>query len=587
MRIEKVITNINGKKTSVEPKKVNIFLDKNGAGKTSFLRATLWGLTGEKIGTEDAEVMVQLDPSFKIGRIRKDGKNACFLNGNKVTEKALNAALEERFETEKLNVDMIKLAASEAVLEATKPEELLKALLDFVPEELNVEKIIDNLTSTDEKVIEKVREIFPVMPTTFSINDLQEVYKNLYDERRLLSADYKQKVGYYKQLEMNTRKPTRGLEEISEELVAMQVAERNAADILKRKQQWMNADNAEKKRLQEMETLKTAAMAITFKGHTAEEQKEREENRAKTEADIVKLASQKATVKSNIEIFEKTLKSLDQPVCPISNKLVCTTDKTGIKAELEKSVSDNQKLLEDIVKKEEACKAALDNYKIWKEQRDKDLENYQKKLQIMERYKALQEHPVLVPEKPEDMPAASSTNKVASLKAEKTNCENFMQMQKLLVDIREEESKIKVLDYLVNAFKDKGEVKEKIINNFLDIFEATINERAALFCPGYSVELSASAGFKVALKTPYNDKAYDISTLSGGERLITRFLLLDMLNALTGTNIMFIDNVEALDVNALTYLSNILKNDTFRDAYDHVFIAGVNHPDVCNKLRDC
>lgn len=120
----------------------------------------------------------------------------------------------------------MKLAASEAVLEATKPEELLKALLSFVPEELTVEKIIGNLTSSDEKVIEKVRKSFPPMPETFSISDLEEVYKALYDERRILSQDYKQKVGYYKQLEAKTHKPARELERVSEELVAIQVAEK-------------------------------------------------------------------------------------------------------------------------------------------------------------------------------------------------------------------------------------------------------------------------------------------------------------------------------------------------------------------------
>lgn len=349
--------------------------------------------------------------------------------------------------------------------------------------------------------------------------------------------------------------------------------------------EWEKADAAEKARLAEMKKLQDEALTIHFKGHSAAEQQQMENGRAKNEEMMLKIASQKATVNQNIAIFQKTLDSLGRPVCPISSKLVCTTDKTGIKTELENSISDNNKLLNDLAKQEVTCQKALDDYKTWKEQRDKDLENYQKKLQITTRYKALNEHPVVVPEKPVVVESVSVHDKKVALLAEKANCDNYVEMGKLLKFIKEEEEKIKVLDYLVSAFKDKGEVKEKIINNFLDIFEATMNERAAQFCPGYSIELSASAGFKVALKTPYNERAYNINTLSGGEKLITRFLLLDMLNALTGTQIMFIDNVEALDEDALTHLANILNNEDFKEAYDHVFIAGVNHPDVCAKLK--
>ena len=89
---------------------------------------------------------------------------------------------------------------------------------------------------------------------------------------------------------------------------------------------------------------------------------------------------------------------------------------------------------------------------------------------------------------------------------------------------------------------------------------------------------------KVALKTPYNKQAYDLSILSGGEKLITRFLMLDMLSQLTGTNLMFIDNIESLDKDALERLADILNGEAFTSLYDHVFVAGVDHPDVMEKF---
>lgn len=89
----------------------------------------------------------------------------------------------------------------------------------------------------------------------------------------------------------------------------------------------------------------------------------------------------------------------------------------------------------------------------------------------------------------------------------------------------------------------------------------------------------------MSLKTPYNKEPYDSHQLSGGESLILRFLMLDMLNQLTGTHLMFLDNIEVLDDDALTYLVNIITSKEFEDEYDHVFIAGVNHPDVIEKFK--
>lgn len=581
MKIEKiVVSNFNGKNFDMTPGDINFMIDKNGAGKTSLLKAILWGLTGEKADVE-GEVLIQLDPEFVIERIRHDGKNGCKLNGNKVTEKALNAAIEDKIG---ISLDAVKIASSEAVLESTKPEELLKALIGYVTEELDVEKVISHLDSASPEVIKKVREVFPKAPATFTLDALDDIYKNIYGERKVKAAAYKQKEAVYKQLEAVTTKPARTLDKVSAELLEIEVAAKSAADVSKRLKDWEKADAAEKARVSEMKKLEEEAKKLTHKGHPAAEVKLQEENRQKAEEKKLKLTAQRSTIESNISIFERTLKNLDQPVCPISNKLVCTTDKTGIKAELEKSVSDNRKLIDDINKQETNCNETLEAYKIWKKQYDADAEAYQTKLKLTERHKALRENPIIVPEKPVVVDVTAISSKRAALAAEKKNCENYQRMLELTAELKTDRAEGLILNYLVEALKDKGVVKESIIRDYLVVFEDVINKRAEAFAPGYQIKLSVNGGLRIALKTPANKEAYDSSALSSGEKLLVRFLMLDMLNQLTGTNLMFIDNVESLDEDALSHLHDLICSEDFKSLYDHVFIAGVNHPDVVAKL---
>lgn len=583
MIIKRVETiNFNGKDRDFVPKKVNSVIDKNGTGKTSLLRAMLWGLTGEKTDADNTEVRITLADDFVIERSRYGGKNACKLNNTKVTEKALNQAIEDKLG---IAIDNIKLSASEAVLEAKKPEDLLKALIGFVSEKLTVDKVISHLTTPSTAIIDKVKTEFPPAPTEFSLDEISNVYGRLYQERKAKSLEYKRKEAVLNTLKETTTSPKRKLEVIEDDLLKLQLAEKSASDSAKKLKEWERASALEKKRISDMAAIEKEGMSITFKGYTSAAAKLQDENRAKAESELLKLTSSESTIKSNIEIFERTLKNLDKPVCPISEKLICTTDKTAIKAELEKSVKDNEKLLSEIAKKKAACNETLEAFKVWKKGYDESLAAYQKRMELSGRYKALKENPIPVPEKPVVIDASKIVADKAALVAEKKNAENFQMTKKIEIELLKLKNELTVIDYLVNALKDKGEVKEAIIRDYLSIFEDTMNARASVFCPGYEVSLAVNGGLKMSLKTPYNKEPYDSHQLSGGESLILRFLMLDMLNQLTGTHLMFLDNIEVLDDDALTYLVNIITSKEFEDEYDHVFIAGVNHPDVIEKFK--
>ena len=49
-------------------------------------------------------------------------------------------------------------------------------------------------------------------------------------------------------------------------------------------------------------------------------------------------------IERNIKLFHTTLSSLDKPVCPISDQLVCSTDKTDVREEVSAALQNNHLL---------------------------------------------------------------------------------------------------------------------------------------------------------------------------------------------------------------------------------------------------
>lgn len=69
----------------------------------------------------------------------------------------------------------------------------------------------------------------------------------------------------------------------------------------------------------------------------------------------------------------------------------------------------------------------------------------------------------------------------------------------------------------------------------------------------------------------------DLSDVSTGEQTLAIFLILDMLNQLSGFGILMLDNLDALDANALDELMGVLTSKEVLDRYDHIFISMLAH----------
>lgn len=141
------------------------------------------------------------------------------------------------------------------------------------------------------------------------------------------------------------------------------------------------------------------------------------------------------------------------------------------------------------------------------------------------------------------------------------------------------ENDIAVYSSLIDAFDDKGPIKTGIIDYYVKEFERVCNTYSAK-AEGFEISFVPENGVKVYAKTPAAAEPVYYTGLSSGEKIFVSFLVLDMLNQLTGMRIAFIDNLEQLDRRSLEYAHSILTSEEFLESYDHIFVCGVDNQDI-------
>lgn len=579
-----VIENYRGKNFDFEPDRVNLFFKENGFGKTSLCDAIRYGLTGliPKDDVRNTHVLIQFGNGLEAERSRAK-LTSCRIGGKKVTEAQLN---DEIMAAAHNTLDEIKIVSSSEVFSSLKPGDFLKLLLKYIPEQLDYETVMHYFTKPSEEIADECSLIFPAMPEKFDIDQIQAAHEYFFAERRSLKAILQQKEGYLNGL--YAEKPDRTLEAIEQDIANLAVQEKEAASLNKKMRDYHTA--VQKLDFQKQK-IKDLQQKIKDMGNVKEPDegtlKELDKKRADAEKRKLQASSNLATVKNNIQLFDRTLAGLNTQKCPVSEKLLCTTDKTVVKEEMTELLDKNRKLqadLESEIKKQDellaACAADKARYDVQRREYD-TLLKYQSDLKVYE------ENLVVLPDKPEaQLNPESIAEKKAALSREKKNCEEYQKKTEVQKEVDELRRKTKVYDYIVEALGDQGEVKKAILSYYLSMFSDTCNICAQTFAPGFEIRFEADNGVKTMVKTPKSKDFVSLDALSNGERIITTFMLMDMLNQLSGTKLLFIDNVEALDKENLLALKNLIENPDFQNRYDHIFVCGVNHASVEEVFSD-
>lgn len=577
MNINKIkINNFRGKNFDFTPKKINVMLHHNGYGKTSVIDAVRYGTTGlaPKDAVKNMSVKMEICDGLEIER-SVSKTSVCKINGSRVTLKALDEAIEQKIG---IPLDTVKICSSSDILLNLNPADFMNLLIDYIPEELTFDKVMNFFPNVTDDIRS---ECFPVFPfnENFGIDELVNVYNHFYETRRNEKASYQAKKSMFDRI--SAVKPQRTLEEIDRDISELLSGNKDENESFRI---WKDYEEKKKKRDEQdriISELKSKLKEVTDTIPTESQLNIIMTKRAEAEKSKLTHTSLLSTANRNIELYTETLKNLNSSVCPLSGKLVCTTDKTKAKSEIEHLLDENVKAAEThkkMISHADQLIAKCDKNKQIYDELKKKYDEFQK---ISAQIKAYEANLVIVPQKPETVKTDSDKDALKKkLDAERKNYTDYMEKKKLYEEMNAHSENIKLWTEIIDAFSDKGVVKEKIIEYYLSFFQELCNKRAADFGDGYQIRFAIKNGIHVFVKTPGNNGFVSVRALSSGERIIALFIIADMLNQMSGSGLLFIDNIEALDSGSVEKLINVINTDVVKGTYDHIFICGVDHEDI-------
>lgn len=578
MKIAKIeIKNFRGIGNYVlNPDDVNVILGRNGAGKTSLLRAIKFALTGEiteediKRGASEAIVEVELEDGSSILRKKKEGRTDIKVNGKTTTQKACNDFIETKFGAK---TDVIASVCGSEFYEGLDTKELTKFILSILPIQVSYDifsKLIkDNYKPTDAQEA-YIKSHFE-NKASITICDVDALYKEAFAERRTKNAivkDLKVKAAFD-----DTTLPKESKEDLNKMLSDALHKEELMSKYNRDVEIYNRSVNAKAEAESKLAALHERLNSfINVQKPDASYEDNLKVEKTKFQNAILQSQGIMATSKNNIAMFERTLTNLDKPICPLSEKLICSTDKTGLKLELTKLVADNKKAVSDCESFITRCKEAI-------AERDNKLSvlNNQK---VQYKEKELLEKQIqdfVIPEvleKPEaPSPASIDKNEIERKLAIISQYEAAQNYKKELSKAVKE---VAVLDWACETLNEKG-VRSQILSMCLSPLEKMANDKAAKLKPGFTLSFSSEKGLDIRVSPKGDGKFVGIDKVSSGEFIYAAYLIMAVVKEITGIKILMIDNIDKLDKTAFEAFISLIKAD---GSYDNVFIAGVDHDDT-------
>lgn len=578
MKIQKiVIENFKGIKfTTFIPKEEPTWLfDKNGSGKTSFLEALRYGLTGKMPkdilyhGADEGFVTILFnDPDnttvtryfysgAKPNKVKVNSKTCTAKEAQKIICEIMNAS------DEKLDV----LTSNEVFQELIKGD-LGKFLLSFITEPMTIEKLYDICKFTDDEKAKIADD--KLLPKKFDVSITDSVYQVLFAERASLKkqvASLQAKYDFEEPLPEPKYKSEADIKKAEDEYIKLSGEAAFEKEKLDAYNKALTEYNSRKAR---QETLKRKLDELVAKLEVETTESD-VDNVNKTLNDAVTMKHNFETIIASNKVIvnnqKKILDALDSDKCPISSCLICKTDKTKAKADVEESISAAQSAVdtasEGVTKESEIIKEANNRLSYLRTQ-----------LNITNEIKALKCRisDIDVGEEPSN-PAIVTISGDWKLfpvyKKEYEEYYDFVSANELLGVLIK---KTAIVDGLVKKFSPKGDVETAIMKHYCDLFDTEAEMIANAF--DYQVKFRPENGVKLSIVPAGKTAEVDFTSLSTGEKLIVSIIIYVVLNNLMGTDIIILDDFNDLDAENAAHAKDIVQA-VYRDlGITTIFVAG-------------
>lgn len=587
---------------------VTALVGKVGTGKTSFIQSMRFGLTNEtptnpiRDGAMDANVVLECD-DFVIEReiVRPNKKNV------KVMGRKTGTAASESFLEDSTNVtsEIMKIVTSSEVLANLKPAQFASLFLNESVERKTLEDLLNILITSSSKekkaimdgfedeekegklppdVLSEIKTLFK--GKTFNLDAINKAYEEAKSIRRTRNAEYKVSASKSKGF-LEIVKPEYKESELNKKYEEIVGVEKNVAAY---KMQVINYNRAVENKKEQDRRIAELDLNIAMNKSTEPDKEDYKKlvlKKKDANADIVNQSKVLQTLTDNRAWFKRTLEQLEKPVCPISERLICKTDKTGLKTELEEKIKEIDISLSVIKDKIKMARERLREVEDSISDYNKNKGNFEKKKLLIDERNRLVTNPIKLPDEPEKISLKSSyAAEKADIKDKLALLQDYKNAEIEYKETQRLKRLCQISDFIVKSLDPKGPIIKEFIETFIGCLEDACNERANTLKPGFEIKLIPEDGLKVLFKTSEGKGFLPYTNLSAGERIFAALILTDLINSFYDSRILILDDTDHLDADSFHLLMNFLEESKIEELYDNIIVSCVEHEDMIEVLNE-
>lgn len=579
---------------SINPEKLNFITGPSGSGKSSIMEAIRYAISGKtsedhvKVGGAKAVVLADIPRIGVIERlVTNEGKTKVKLNGKTTTAKSI---AEQFSAVYGFTLTDAGLLMSSDVLEHALGKDLAEYLLNggFIKNDMPFSRLLA-LNPLDPEIADELdKSMFShetISTTTretrnVTLESIEDVYQQYRGSRPTLKKMYADEAAQSKYEDIV---PTKTAAALQAEIVELQTK------IAVERRKVQEYPKALKEAAALAESLKESeadlAALAAAKPVTERERKIANDNRmnATKALDEARLAIQAA--QQDVKNLRRTLDLLATSKCPISNQLVCTTDKTTVRFEIEDAIQLKLDSIDMLEARLSDYQKNLDEARRICDDLVKQESEYKMRLNLAKRVESLRNMSITVPEKPDSTVLAGLEATLERLRAEYNLA---VQYERAAEHKRRADAlahRLEIAETMVRELAPNGGVRRMVLSHSIGPMEDVCNESMKFVLPKYKLRFDVDDNFNIKLENAAG-QAISYDSLSSGEQLRVVFVIMLMLNQVNQVRILMLDNLNDLDINAFQDFLKMLES-VDPSYYDHIFLSGIDHEGFVDAFNKC